>query len=282
MAKEVPEMPEVTDVTSIAALAQEWALNILFALLIFFIGKWVAKVIVTLVRKTMEARKFDETIITFLSNVLFAILMAIVILMAGAEVGIETTSVIAVLGAATLAIGLALQGSLANFAAGVMLIIFRHFRVGDFIDAGGVMGVVEEINIFDTKMHTPDNKGIIVPNGQILGGPITNFSAKDTRRMDLVVGVSYDDDIRKVKQVLTDIVTSDPGTLEDPAPTIGLLEMADSSINFAVRPWVNTADYWDVFFRLQEAIKLRLDEEGITIPYPQRDVHVFNQENKAG
>jgi len=255
-------------------LLQLYALNVLWALITFFVGKWLAKLAVTITRKTMEAKKFDPTVISFLCNVLFAVLMVIVVLMAGDELGIETTSVIAVLGAGTLAIGLALQGSLANFAAGVMLIVFRHFRVGDFIDAGGVTGIVEEIKIFDTAMRTPDNKGIIVPNGQILGGPITNFSAKDTRRMDLVVGVSYDDDIRQVKKVLSEILESDEGVLKDPAYTVGVLEMADSSVNFAVRPWVKTADYWDVFFRLQENIKLRLDEEGITIPYPQQDVYM--------
>ncbi|MGE9297300.1 MAG: mechanosensitive ion channel family protein [Puniceicoccales bacterium] len=269
-----------TDLTNITALLQVWALNILFALLIFFIGKWLAQLAVTICRKMMEAKNVDATIVGFLGNILYAALMVIVILMAGDRLGIETTSVIAVLGAATLAIGLALQGSLANFAAGVMMIIFRHFRVGDFIQAAGIMGIVEEINIFDTKLRTPDNKAIIVPNGNILNGPITNFSAKETRRMDLVVGVSYDDDVRKVKEVLTDIVKSDPDILEDPAPTIGILEMADSSINFCVRPWVKSADYWTVYFRIHENIKIRLDEEGITIPYPQRDLHVFNMDKE--
>ncbi|WP_269542489.1 mechanosensitive ion channel family protein [Cerasicoccus fimbriatus] len=270
-----------SEAKDLIAILQEYSLALLWALVTFFIGKWLAKLVTAIARKTMEARKLDETIVKFLSNLLYSTLLVIVVLMAADELGIETTSVIAVLGAATLAIGLALQGSLANFAAGVMLIMFRQFRVGDFIDAGGVAGIVEEIRIFDTIMRTPDNRGIVVPNGQILGGPITNFSAKDTRRMDLVVGVSYDDDIRKVKAILTEIVANDPGTLEEPAPTIGLLEMADSSVNFAVRPWVNRVDYWDVFFRLQETIKLRLDEEGITIPYPQQDVYMHTVEKKA-
>lgn len=265
-------MDDIIDLISL------YALNLLWALLTFFIGKWLAKLAVTLTRKTLEAKKIDPTIISFLSNVLYAALMVIVVLMAADELGIETTSVIAVLGAATLAIGLALQGSLSNFASGVMLIVFRHFRVGDFIDAGGVMGIVEEIRIFDTTLRTPDNKGIIVPNGQILNGPITNFSAKDTRRMDLVIGVSYDDDVRHVKRVLTEIIEGEALVLKDPAPTIGLLEMADSSVNFAVRPWVKSADYWDVFWRLQETIKIRLDEEGITIPYPQQDVYLHKVE----
>lgn len=261
--------------TDILDLIKLWGLRLVAAVVIFFVGKWLAKLATTMIKKTMEAKSVDPTVISFLSNVLYALLLVVVVLTAGAALGVETNSVVAVLGAGTLAVGLALQGSLSNFAAGVMIIMFRHFRVGDFIDAGGVSGIVEEINIFDTKMRTPDNKGIIVPNGNILGGPITNFSAKDTRRMDLKVGVSYDDDIRKVKAVLTEIIENDPGTLDDPAPTIGLLEMADSSINFAVRPWVKTTEYWDVFWRLQETIKLRLDEEGITIPYPQRDVHMY-------
>lgn len=265
-------MEEILDKASV------FALSALMALITFFVGKWLAKLATTLVRKTLEAKKVDETIISFLSKVLYTALMVIVILMAADELGVDTTGVIAVLGAATLAIGLALQGSLANFAAGVMLIAFRHFRVGDFVEAGGVMGIVEEIRIFDTTMRTPDNRGIIVPNGQILGGPITNFSAKDTRRMDLVIGVSYDDDIRHVKKVLTEIIEAQEGILEDPAPTIGLLEMADSSVNFAVRPWVNRVDYWDIFWSLQENIKLRLDEEGITIPYPQQDVYLHKIE----
>lgn len=266
------------DANEFIAIIQDYALNAFWALVIFFVGKWLAKLITTLTRKTMEARKMDSTIVSFLCNVLYAVLLVIVILMAADALRIETMSVVAVLTASTFAVGIALKDSLGNFAAGVMLIMFRHFRVGDFIQAAGIMGIVREIKIFDTRLSTPDNKVIIVPNGQILGGPITNFSANDTRRMDLVVGVSYDDDIRKVKEVLNAILAQDEGVLKDPAPTVGLLEMADSSLNFAVRPWVKTAEYWDVFFRLQETIRLRLDEEGISIPYPQRDVHLHQVE----
>ncbi|MEO0795462.1 MAG: mechanosensitive ion channel domain-containing protein [Verrucomicrobiota bacterium] len=269
------------NISKLVDLGIDFGIKLVVAILIFLIGKWIAKLLTKLLKKTMQARNVDETLIGFVGNVAYTFLMVLVILMAGNKLGVETTSVVAVLGAATLAIGFALQGSLANFAAGFMLIIFRHFRVGDFVEAGGVTGIVEAINIFDTKLRTPDNKTIIIPNGNVTGSPITNFSAKDTRRMDLVVGVSYEDDIRKVKQVLTDIIAKDPGTLEEPEPTIGVLEMADSSVNFAVRPWVKTSDYWDVFFRLQETIKLRLDEEGISIPFPQSDVHMFTMDNKA-
>jgi len=263
------------------ATIQLWLFNAATAIAIFFVGKWLVGFAIGLTRKSMEVRSLDPTIISFLCNLLRAVLLVLVIVMAAGQLGIEITSIIAVLGAATLAVGLALQASLANFAAGVMLIVFRHCRVGDFIEAAGIMGIVEEINIFDTKLRTPDNKGIIVPNGQILGGPITNFSANDTRRLDLVVGVSYEDDVRRVKEVLTNVVTSDPAVLEEPAPVVGILEMADSSINFCVRPWVKSADYWDAYFRIHEAIKLRFDEEGISIPYPQHDVRLINQEPRS-
>jgi len=263
------------------ALIRDYALNILFAIVIFFVGKWIAKLIKTIYTRMLEARKVDQVLISFTSNVVYAALMAIVIIAALEELGFDTTSAVAIVGAGTLAIGLALQGSLGNFAAGVMIIIFRPFKIGDFIETAGTTGIVMGLNVFETHFKTPDNKKIIVPNGQIIAGPITNYSAHDTRRLDLVVGVSYDDDIRKVKQVLSEIVENDEGVLKDPAYTIGLLEMADSSINFAVRPWVMTADYWDVFFRLQETIKLRLDEEGITIPFPQQDVWMHQVEKNA-
>jgi small conductance mechanosensitive channel len=180
-----------------------------------------------------------------------------------------------VLGAAGLAIGLALQGSLANFAAGVLMIIFRPFRSGDFIEAAGVAGVVEEIQLFTTTMRTPDNKTIIIPNAQVTSGTITNFSARDTRRLDLVFGVSYSEDLDKVKRVINEVLAAEPRLLDEPAPLVGLLKLGDSSVDFAVRPWVNKSDYWPVFFDLQEAMKKRFDQEGISIPFPQRDVHLY-------
>jgi len=184
---------------------------------------------------------------------------------------------VAVLGAAGLAVGLALQGSLSNFAAGVLMIIFKPFKVGDFVEAGGTAGVVVDINIFTTIMKTGDNKKIIIPNGKINSDNITNFSANDTRRVDLVAGVSYGDDLDKVKTVLKEILAADERVLKDPEPTIGVLELADSSVNFAVRPWVKTADYWPTLFAVQEEIKKRFDKEGISIPFPQQDVHMFQE-----
>jgi small conductance mechanosensitive channel len=206
-------------------------------------------------------------------------LLTFVVLAAINQIGVQTTSFIAIIGAAGLAIGLALQGSLANLAAGVLIILFRPYKVGDYIEGGGVAGTVEEVQIFTTILKTPDNKTIIVPNGQIMGGTITNFSAMAERRIDLVVGVGYDADLDKTRQVLTDLLSADQRILEEPATLIGVVELADSSVNLVVRPWVKTADYWSVYFDLNERIKKRFDVEGITIPFPQRDVHVY--EHKA-
>jgi small conductance mechanosensitive channel len=198
-----------------------------------------------------------------------------VILAALAQLGIQTTSFIAVIGAAGLAVGLALQGSLANFAAGVLMVIFRPFQVGDFIEGAGVSGIVEEMQIFTTQLRTPDNKTIIIPNAKITGDNVTNYTRKDKRRVDLVIGVSYRDEIGKVKGVVADVLNGDERVLKDPAPTIAVLELGDSSVNFAVRPWVRTEDYWDVYFETTEKIKKRFDAEGISIPFPQRDVHLY-------
>lgn len=254
-----------------------YGIRILVALLIFILGRIVTKGIVAVVRKIMKKSNMDDALVGFLGNILHMILLLVVIIAALDHLGIQTTSLVAVIGAAGLAVGLALQGSLSNFAAGVMIILFKPFKVGDFIDASGVAGIVEEINIFTTHLRTPDNKAVIVPNGQVTAGNITNFTAKETRRIDLVFGVSYADDIRKVKAVLEDELKKNAQVLEDPAPSVGLLELADSSVNFAVRPWVKTAEYWDVFFALQESIKLRLEAEGFTIPFPQQDVHMFQE-----
>ncbi len=258
-------------------LAITYGLKIMAAIVIFFAGKWVAKFLRRLIARGMERAKVDPTLSSFAENVAYTLLMIVVILAALNQLGFQTTSLIAILGAAGLAVGLALQGSLSNFAAGVLLLLFRPFKTGDFIDAGGTMGIVESIQIFTTHLRTPDNRAVIVPNAQITGGTITNFSAKDTRRMDLVVGVSYDDDLAKTKAVLQEIIEKEERLLKDPPPTVGVLELGDSSINFAVRPWVKTSDYWDVYFDLMQTIKERLDEEGITIPFPQRDVHLYSE-----
>lgn len=258
-------------------LIQVWGLKAVMAIVIFVIGRIVARVLRNSLRSALLRGKVEATLVSFTANLVYALLMVMVIIAALNQLGIQTTSFIAILGAAGLAVGLALQGSLANFAAGVMMMIFKPFKVGDFIEAAGTMGTVEEIEIFTTKMLTPDNKLIIVPNNQITNGNITNFSAKETRRVDLVVGVSYSDDLNKVKAVLNDILSGDERILVEPEPTIAVLQLGESSIDFAVRPWVKSGDYWPTFFDLNKSIKERFDAEGISIPFPQRDIHLFPQ-----
>lgn len=252
-----------------------YGVRLLGALLIFIVGRWVAALIRKIVEGAMGKSKVDATLVKFSGNLIYGILMVVIVLAALNQIGIQTTSLVAIIGAAGLAVGFALQGSLANFAAGVMLIIFRPFKVGDFVQAGGEAGIVEEISLFTTQMRTPDNKTIIIPNSGITGGNITNFSAKDTRRVDLVIGVSYRDDLKKVKEVLADILEKDERVLKDPAWTIGVVALGDSSIDFAVRPWVNAADYWGVYFDTLQTVKERFDAEGISIPFPQRDIHIY-------
>lgn len=251
-----------------------WGLKIILAVAIFYIGRIVVSVVIKVVKKLMQARAMDAILISFLTSILRLVLLLFVVIAALSQLGIDTTSLVALLGAAGLAIGLSLQGSLSNLASGVMLIIFRPFTKGDFVEAGGATGVIEKINIFTTTMTTPDNKEVIIPNGAILGSNITNFSARPTRRVDMVFGISYDDDIRKTKQVLEDILAADERILKDPAPVVALGALADSSVNFLVRPWVKTEDYWKVFWDTTETVKLRFDAEDITIPYPQMDMHM--------
>jgi small conductance mechanosensitive channel len=266
---------------SFTTTAQELVVNygprLVAAIVILIIGRLLAKVLVGLVAKAMQRAGVDSMLISFLRNILYVGAMAFVIMAVLGQIGIQTTSFIAVLGAAGLAIGLALQGSLSNFAAGVMLVLFRPFKVGDYIEAAGTAGVVEEMLIFSTRLRTGDNREIFVPNGAIVNGNITNFSAKSTRRVDLVFGVSYDDDIKHVKRVIDEVLAADTRILSDPAPTVGVSELADNSVNFIVRPWVNAADHWGVRLGLTEAMKLRFDAEGISIPYPQRDVHLHQK-----
>jgi len=227
-----------------------------------------------MVRRVMKKGNTDETLAKFLLAIIRMALLVIVVIASINMLGVQTTSFIAILGAAGLAVGLALQGSLSNFASGVMLIIFRPFKVGDYVEAGGSAGVIQEIRIFSTIMHTPDNCKVILPNSTITGGNITNYSANDTRRVDLVFGIGYDDDIKAAKQILEEIVAADDRVLKDPAPTVAVSELADSSVNFVVRPWVKNADYWGVYFDVTEKVKLTFDERGISIPYPQTDVHL--------
>lgn len=253
-----------------------YAMKVVIALAIFFIGKFIAKKVVHLSQKMMRKSKIDETLVSFSGNILYGLALAFVCIAALSQLGINTTSLAAVIAAAGLAIGLALQGSLSNLAAGVMLILFRPFKLGDYVAAGGTDGTIEEINIFTTKMKSPDNKEITVPNGEIIAGVIVNYSAKPTRRVDLVFGVGYDDDLKKVKEVLTKIVNADDRILKEPAPVIAVHELADNSVNFICRPWVASADYWAVFWDLQEKAKIEFDKAGITIPYPQRDMHIVS------
>ncbi len=257
-----------------------YGIRVLGAIAIFIIGKWIVKLIKKAIIKVMEKAKVDPTLITFLGNLSYMLLLTFVILAALSNLGVNTTSFIAVLGAAGLAVGLALQGSLSNFGAGVLLILLGHFKVGDYVEAGGVAGTVEAVRIFNTVFRTPDNRVIIVPNSNIIGGNIINYSAKETRKIDITVGVSYDDDIRAVKGELQRILQEDERILKDPAPFVAVGELADSSVNFVIRPWVKAADYWNVYFDLIEKIKLRFDEKGFTIPYPQQDIHLY-QEKKS-
>jgi small conductance mechanosensitive channel len=261
---------------------QDWVafygLKIIAAIVILILGRIAAGLVRSLVKRILRKSKVDETLISFLGSLTYIGILAFIVIAAVAQLGVQTASFVAVLGAAGLAIGLALQGSLANFAAGVLMIIFKPFKIGEYITAGGVSGSVEAIGIFTTELKSPDNRKIIVPNAKVTGDSIVNFSAKEQRRIDMIAGVSYSDDLAKVKQVIEGILSEDERILKDPAPTIGLLEMAESSINFAVRPWVKTTDYWDVFFATQEKIKQRFDAEGISIPFPQRDVHLYKTE----
>jgi len=259
----------------------QFLINLVAAAAIFILGRWVAKALHKVMIKGMERAKVEPLLVKFLGNIVYALLLVFVVLAAISRIGIQTASLIAVVGAAGLAVGLALQGSLANFAAGVMVIIFRPYRIGDYIDAGGVSGTVADVQIISTELTTPDNRKIIVPNGQMMSGAITNASAHATRRVDLVVGVGYDDDIDVVRRVLESVVADDPRVLETPAPNIRMNAMGDSCINWIVRPWVKAADYWDVYWEMTEEIKRRCDKEGISIPFPQRDVHVYHHGDEA-
>lgn len=261
-------------INQIQALLSVYGLKVIAALAIFFIGKVIAKTVKSTISKAMIKAKSDPILISFSSNMVYVALLAFIVVAALGQLGIQTTSFIAIVGAAGLAVALALQGSLSNFAAGVLMIIFRPFKQGDFIEGAGVAGVIEAVHIFNTVMRTGDNKTIIIPNAGLMNGNITNYTTKPTRRIDLIYGIGYDDDLKKAKAVLEDILQSDERILKDPAPLVAVHALADSSVNFAVRPWVNSADYWAVTFDLNERVKLRFNAEGISIPFPQRDVHL--------
>lgn len=252
--------------------------NMLVAVAIYVVGKWIAGHIVKLIDKGMELRKMDPVLRGFLSAILGTVFTFVIVLIAVEQLGINTTSLLALLGAAGLAVGLALKDSLSNFAAGVMLILFKPFKIGDFVEAGGIAGIVEKIEVFNTIFRSGDNKEIIVPNAQIYGNTITNYSAKPTRRIDMVIGISYDDDMRKARDLILETIHADERVLKDPEPVVAVNELADSSVNFVVRPWVATGDYWPVRWALTQAIKEKFDANGISIPFPQRDVHVHQTE----
>ncbi len=255
----------------------DFGMKVLIALLIFFVGRMIARLVTKGLHNVMQSQKVDKILETFVCNLAYWTLMIFVIIATINQIGVQTTSLIAIMGAAGLAIGLALQGSLANFAAGVLIVMFRPYRVGDFVEAAGIAGVVLQVQILTTILKTGDNKQIIVPNGQIMNSIITNYSAHDTRRIDMTVGVSYDDDLDKVRSTIQELVDADERILKDPECLIAVSELADSSVNFTVRPWANTADYWGVKFDLTEAIKKRFDKDGISFPFPQQDVHLYKQ-----
>lgn len=256
-------------------LATIYGIKALIALLILIFGRWIAKGISKVVERLMESSKIDPTIIRFVGSLSYIALLAFVIIAALGQLGIQTASFIAVVGAAGLAIGLALQGSLANFAAGFLMIIFKPLTVGDFIEGAGVAGTVEEISIFTTTLKTPDNKTVIVPNGKLTNDNIINWTVKGTRRVDMVFGIGYGDDIDKARQVIKEVLAKEERILKKPEPVVAVVALADSSVNFVVRPWVKAANYWDVHFALTENIKKAFDANGISIPFPQRDVHVY-------
>ena len=257
-----------------------WGINLIMALLIFVFGRWIAKGVSRLVKRLMGKAGVDEILISFIGNMLYFALLVVVVIAALDRLGVNTSSVLAIFAAAGLAVGLALKDSLSNFSAGVMLVLFKPFKAGDFIEAAGSAGVVEKLRIFNTVMRTGDNREITIPNSQIYGGTIVNFSARDTRRIDMTFGIGYGDDIRQAKTLIEEAMTEDARILKDPEPVILLMELADSSVNFAVRPWVNAADYWVVRSDLLEQVKAKFDANGISIPFPQRDVHLFSEQGQ--
>ena len=255
-----------------------YSIKIIAAVLILIIGKWLSRKVTNILTKLLEKNKVDITLTRFFDSIVYYTLLIVVLIAVAGQLGINTTSFLTIVGAAGLAIGLALKDSLSNFASGVMLIMFRPYRVGDFVTVGGVSGTVSAIDIFNTTLHSPDNQKIIVPNANITTDVITNVTANDTRRVDLVIGIGYNDDIAKAKKVIGNIIKDEKRLLETPAAKIAVSELADSSVNFVVRPWVKTSDYWDVYFDLTEKIKISFDREGISIPYPQQDVHLFSEQ----
>ena len=269
------------DIQDIAGKLYEYVvtygLNIFAAIVIFIVGKWLARLISRLIEKGMIKAHLDLTLVSFVRNLLYVGLLTFVAIAALSKLGVETTSFVAVIGAAGLAVGLALQGSLSNFAAGVILVIFKPFKVGDYIEAGGVTGVVKEIQIFNTILNTLDNKKIVIPNSKVTGDNIVNYSGVEKRGVEVTFGISYSDNIKTAKEALKRVISADSRILKDPEPLIAVSELADSSVNILCRPWVKPGDYWAVYFDLIEKGKLELEKDGITIPFPQRDVHIYQE-----
>lgn len=255
-------------------LAITYGVKIVVSILIFVIGKWIAKALSGAMEKVMVRGNIDVTLVKFVRNIVYILLLAVVIMAAVSNLGIETTSFVALLGAVGLAVGLALQGSLANIGAAVLIILFRPFKVGDLIEAAGSFGTVEEVTMFSTILGTLDGKTMIIPNSTVISGTITNLSLKATKRVDLTFGIGYDDDLRGAKRLLEEIAAEDSLVLQEPAPMVAVSELGDSSVNFTYRVWVNTADYWTVYFATIEKVKLAFDDNAISIPYPQMDVHL--------
>ncbi|MCZ7601702.1 MAG: mechanosensitive ion channel [Melioribacteraceae bacterium] len=268
-------MQEIFDI--LKNWAEVYILKIIAAIAILVIGKIIAGMIRNFVKKLLNKSNMDLTIVSFLSNLLYGLLITLIVLVALGQLGVETTSFVAIVGAAGLAVGFALKDSLGNFASGVMLLINKPFSVGHYIEAGGTAGTVLEIKLFATKLKTPDNKVIYVPNASVVGGNITNFSAEDTRRVDMQFGIGYNDDIDKAKQIILKLLSNDDRVLKDPKPQVVVGSLGDSSVNIVVRPWVNKADYWGFFFDMTETVKKEFDNAGVSIPFPQRDVHLYQQ-----
>ena len=261
--------------TSVRDVIAMYGLDIISAVLILIIGLWASKIIRNFLNKILSRKKLDATIVSFLCNLAYAGMVVFVIIATLAKVGVQTTSFVAVIGAAGLAVGLALQGALANFAAGFLLILFRPFKAGDFIQAAGSAGTIEEIQMLYTQLKTPDNIKVVIPNGKLMGDIIINYSANNTRRAEWIFGVGYNDDMKKVRSILNSLIEGEKRILKDPAPQIIVKELGDNSVNFAVRAYINSGDYWNVYFEMTEKVKETFDKEGINIPYPQRDVHLF-------
>lgn len=258
----------------LSTLVAQYGLNLIGALAIFLVGRWVAKSVSSLLSKALTKAKVDATLVPFIDNLAYTGMLVFIIIAALARLGVQTASVVAVLGAAGLAVGLALQGSLANFASGVLLLVLKPFRVGDFVEISGVSGTVQAIHVFNTVLNDPNNIRVIVPNGQVTSGNILNYTINGARRIDLTASVSYDDDLRQARQVIENVLAADARILPDPAPVVAVKEMAASSINFAVRPWVKVQDYWAVYFDLTEKLKVAIEENGMTIPFTQQEITI--------